>query len=100
MATMKREFRISGDAHPPPPRRRKCMNRFYTSCVIAAVAALGSWIAPANAAPPTVTPSPGYDARLQEQRAAQKIYEPVAPAVRPLKPVSRRPVKHIHHDAY
>ncbi|MCS3445468.1 MULTISPECIES: hypothetical protein [Bradyrhizobium] len=25
---------------------------------------------PARAAPPTVTPSPGYDARLQEQRAA------------------------------
>jgi hypothetical protein len=102
MATMKREFRISGDAHPPPPRRRNGMNRFYTSCAIAAVAALGSWtsIAPANAAPPTVTPSPGYDARLQEQRAAQTIYEPVAPAVRPLKPVSRRPVKHIHHDAY
>jgi hypothetical protein len=24
----------------------------------------------AHAAPPTVTPSPGYDARLQEQRAA------------------------------
>jgi len=28
------------------------------------------WLAQANAAPPTVTPSPGYDARLQEQRAA------------------------------
>jgi hypothetical protein len=25
---------------------------------------------PAYAAPPTVTPSPGYDARLQEQRKA------------------------------
>ncbi|KRP87347.1 MULTISPECIES: hypothetical protein [Bradyrhizobium] len=25
---------------------------------------------PVRAAPPTVTPSPGYDARLQEQRAA------------------------------
>ena len=25
---------------------------------------------PAAAAPPTATPSPGYDARLQEQRAA------------------------------
>ena len=78
------------------------MNRFYASCAIAAVAALGSWtsMAPANAAPPTVTPSPGYDARLQEQRAAQTIHEPVAPAVRPLKPVSRRPVKPIRHNAY
>jgi hypothetical protein len=102
MATMKGKLRISGHAHPPRPLRRNAMNRFYASCVIAAVAALGSWtsIAPANAAPPTVTPSPGYDARLQEQRAAQTIYEPVAPAVRPLKPVSRRPVKHIHHNAY
>jgi len=78
------------------------MNRFFASCVIAAVAALGSWIsmASANAAPPTVTPSPGYDARLQEQRAAQTIREPVAPVVRPLKPVSRRHVKPIHRDAY
>jgi hypothetical protein len=28
-----------------------------------------SWRSDANAAPPTVTPSPGYDARLQEERA-------------------------------
>ncbi|GKQ56118.1 hypothetical protein [Bradyrhizobium sp. Ce-3] len=27
-------------------------------------------LGPVRAAPPTVTPSPGYDARLQEQRAA------------------------------
>ena len=32
---------------------------------------LGSLI-PAHAAPPTATPSPGYDARLQEQRAASR----------------------------
>jgi hypothetical protein len=28
-----------------------------------------AWRSGANAAPPTVTPSPGYDARLQEERA-------------------------------
>ncbi len=28
----------------------------------------------ADAAPPTATPSPGYDARLQEQRAARTVY--------------------------
>ena len=28
---------------------------------------------PAYAVPPTATPSPGYDARLQEQRAAQRM---------------------------
>jgi len=35
----------------------------------------------ARAAPPTVTPSPGYDARLQEQRAAQRRH--VEPALKP-----------------
>jgi hypothetical protein len=75
------------------------MKRFYASCAIAAVAALGGWtsIAPARAAPPTVTPSPGYDARLQEQRAGQAMSEPVVPAP---KPVSRHPVKRVHHRAY
>jgi hypothetical protein len=44
-----------------------------------ALAALGA--SSAHAAPPTVTPSPGYDARLQEQRAASAttVYTP-APA--------------------
>ncbi len=48
------------------------MKRFYVKSAIIAVAALGGWtlLAPAQAAPPTVTPSPGYDARLQQQRAA------------------------------
>ena len=60
------------------------MKRFYASLVykslvLLAVASLGGWasILPARAAPPTVTPSPGYDARLQEQRAAATVYEPV-----------------------
>jgi len=52
-----------------------------------AIAALVGWLSlvPAHAVPPTVTPSPGYDARLQEQRAAQRRdVEPV------LKPVPKR----------
>jgi hypothetical protein len=71
------------------------MKRFYAS---RAVVALG-WIslAPSHAAPPTVTPSPGYDARLQEQRAAPTVYEP---AVRVPKPVSRRHVKRVHDGAH
>jgi hypothetical protein len=69
------------------------MNRFHASWAIAAVAAFGSWAVPANAAPPTATPSPGYDARLQEQRAARTVYEPAAPVA---KPVPRRRVKHAH----
>ena len=44
---------------------------------IAVLLAMGTF---AHAAPPTVTPSPGYDARLQEQRAAAaaKAAEPAA----------------------
>jgi len=44
-----------------------------------AIALLG-WasVLPAHAVPPTATPSPGYDARLQEQRAAAaRAYAPV-----------------------
>jgi hypothetical protein len=35
------------------------------------------------AAPPTVVPSPGYDARLQEQRAASQAVEAPKPAYIP-----------------
>jgi hypothetical protein len=46
------------------------MKRFYPSLAVAALMVLGgsAFVAPASAAPPTVTPSPGYDARLQEHR--------------------------------
>jgi hypothetical protein len=37
-----------------------------------AAALLSGVIAPAAAIPPTVTPSPGYDARLAEQRRAAR----------------------------
>jgi hypothetical protein len=60
----------------------------------AAVLSLGL-MAPASAAPPTVTPSPGYDARLQEQRAASTVYAP-APAPRS---VHRRHVRRVHDEA-
>ena len=48
-----------------------------------AIAILAGWasLTPAHAVPPTVTPSPGYDARLQEQRAAQRAV--AAPVVKP-----------------
>jgi hypothetical protein len=75
------------------------MKRIYAGLAIATVVAVGSWalLAPANAAPPTVTPSPGYDARLQEQRAAQTFYQPV---VRYSRPVSRRHIKRIRDGAH
>ena len=47
---------------------------------------IGASFIPAHAAPPTVTPSAGYDARLQEQRNATRVYEPVAPVTKTAPP--------------
>ena len=54
-----------------------------TGLVPLAIAILAGWasLTPAHAVPPTATPSPGYDARLQEQRAAQRRH--VEPALKP-----------------
>ncbi|HEU0083481.1 MAG TPA: hypothetical protein VFQ87_11480 [Bradyrhizobium sp.] len=62
---------------------------------VAFIAALtgAACIGPAMAAPPTVVPSPGYDARLQEQRALNHAGQP--PAV--YSPAPRR--KHRPHRA-
>jgi hypothetical protein len=71
------------------------MKRFYATLAVAVLAALGVWtaMAPGHAAPPTATPSPGYDARLQEQRSAPVIYQPETP---PAKPTQRRRLKRTH----
>ena len=58
-----------------------------TGMVLRVIAMSGIWFGAAQAAPPTVTPSPGYDARLQEQHSAQMAPEalhrnPRPPAVR------------------
>ena len=56
---------------------------------VLAIAFLGvASVMPAHAVPPTATPSPGYDARLQEQRAARAY----APATKPVTP--RRAKRH------
>ena len=54
-----------------------------TGLALIAVAALAVWGTPipAYAVPPTATPSPGYDARLQEQRAASRAA--VTPVIKP-----------------
>jgi hypothetical protein len=60
-----------------------------TGGALLAFAVVAGWFSPipAHAAPPTVTPSPGYDARLQEQRAgSQAVQQPVAPAIAPVQP--------------
>jgi hypothetical protein len=60
--------------------REKRMNR--TALALMAIILAGSAsLTPAQAVPPTATPSPGYDARLQEQRAASRAA--VAPVVKP-----------------
>ena len=48
-----------------------------------AIAISAGWalLSPAQAVPPTATPSPGYDARLQEQRAAARAA--TTPVVKP-----------------
>jgi hypothetical protein len=64
------------------------MKQFYVAAVLgAAVSVLAG---PAMAAPPTVVPSPGYDARLQEQRAAAQAAESPKPAYVP----RRKPKPH------
>jgi len=59
------------------------------TAALAIAAFLGALsVVPAHAVPPTVTPSPGYDARLQEQRAARAR----APVTKPVP--SRRSKRH------
>ncbi len=50
---------------------------------------------PARAVPPTVTPSPGYDARLAEQRRAMQAAPPVIIKQKQWRPSARRP-RHKH----
>ncbi len=57
------------------------MNLSCKACVIMVMLAAASVV---HAAPPTVTPSPGYDARLQEQRAAAAKATP--PEASPIAP--------------
>jgi hypothetical protein len=69
------------------------MKRFYASVAVIVAVCGGVWFATAHAAPPTVTPSPGYDARLQEQRNGPVVYQPDA---RYRRPVPRRRWKRIY----
>jgi len=44
------------------------MKRIGLTLAAAVTIAAGSFVTPARAVPPVATPSPGYDARLQESR--------------------------------
>ncbi len=54
-----------------------------------AAASIGVLAAPAFAVPPTATPSPGYDARLQESRRGTATMT-LTPAPRPPKPKPKK----------
>ena len=64
------------------------MNRLCTAC-LAALVLSGSI---AHAAPPTVVPSPGYDARLQEQHKTLSS-TPTSTVTRPVTPPPRHHAK-------
>ena len=68
------------------------MKRLCGAIAAAALILAGVPVAQVRAAPPTVTPSPGYDARLQEQRAAAAAATPA----RPLSGRLDRPVDRYH----
>jgi hypothetical protein len=74
------------------------MSRFSLGFAIAAV--LATMVAPlrTSAAPPTVTPSPGYDARLQEEHAARSAMS--QPAGVNTGSVARHRLKKTHHPAH
>jgi hypothetical protein len=71
------------------------MRRFSAGLAVAVMVSFAGWVSmvPARSAPPTVTPSPGYDARLQEQRNASRVRQPDLSA---RDRVSRRHVKQMH----
>ncbi|MCA6108919.1 hypothetical protein [Bradyrhizobium cenepequi] len=71
------------------------MRRISAVLWLVAALALGS-VASSHAAPPTVVPSPGYDARLQESRAARSVpaFEPFTPAPKPIAPRRAKRSRH------
>jgi hypothetical protein len=68
------------------------MTRPWSAFAVMLVAGVVACARPAEAAPPTVTPSPGYDARLQEQRKAMSSSSPVV--VRPAAPLTTNVTRH------
>jgi len=70
------------------------MKRFFTTAAAAFMTA-GVWVSQVQAAPPTVTPSPGYDARLQEQRAASRLSAPIPSVVQPVRRHRRHHVRSV-----
>jgi hypothetical protein len=76
-----------GEVTPP---KETTMKQVYGAIALGAALIGGALAGPAMAAPPTVVPSPGYDARLQEQRAASQAVDSPKPAQLP----RRKPKPH------
>ncbi len=68
------------------------MKQFYAAVAVSSALIGGVLAGPAMAAPPTVVPSPGYDARLQEQRAASQAVAAPRPVYDPAP--RRKPKRH------
>ena len=67
------------------------MNRLCTACLVALVLSASM----AHAAPPTVVPSPGYDARLQEQhKALSSTPTSTSTVTQPTNTAATPPVRH------
>ena len=64
------------------------MKRIGLTLAAAVTIAAGSFVTPARAVPPVATPSPGYDARLQESRKSATTT--VTPMLQPAKPKPRK----------
>ena len=69
------------------------MIRYFKAATLAVLFALGMAASAAHARPPTVSNSPGYDARLAEQRKAQQQYLRAAPMEAPPPRVVKRKPK-------
>jgi hypothetical protein len=72
------------------------MKQSCKAFAVAAVVTVGAWTSQAMAAPPTVTPSPGYDARLQEQRAAAAHSAPAGSVFQPV--YQRHHARRVHRS--
>jgi TRAP-type mannitol/chloroaromatic compound transport system substrate-binding protein len=61
------------------------MKRILTALAAITAISAAALVTPAQAVPPTATPSPGYDARLQESRggSATTIYTPAPRSPKP-----------------
>jgi hypothetical protein len=79
-------------------RKRNVLAAMALGTVIVISAVASAVVRSASAAPPTVMPSPGYDARLSEGRRAAAAAAVEQAPVRAERPRLRRSVKQRRHS--